>query len=115
MGTLSDWTMAHRHDFNEADWPFETPVNTASFTTSFVIEGTHPILEVYHDHDGDWQFLCGTTNSSADVKLVCLGCMMGRDPSLFELADMPAGWFACRAARDQPWSREAFEDGDDSE
>jgi hypothetical protein len=104
--------MSHQHDFDEAAWPFDVPVNSASFTTSHVLDGK-PILEVYHDHDGEWQFMCGTTVASADAKLVCLGCMIGRDPSLLQLADMPAGWFAYRDAPDQAWSREAYEDDEE--
>lgn len=108
-------TMGHDHDFSETDWPFDVPVNSASFTTRHVIEGTLPILEVYHDHDGEWQFMCGTTSASADGKLVCLGCMIGRDPSLLDLADMPPGWCAYRASPQDAWSREPYEGSDDPE
>lgn len=104
--------MSHTHNFTESDWPFDVPVNAASFTTKYVVEGSRPILEVYHDHEGEWQFLCGTTNASADAKLVCLGCIIERDPSIFPLADMPPGWVAYRASTDQPWSRETYEDSD---
>jgi hypothetical protein len=31
------------------------PPNTACFTTTFVLDGS-PILRVYRDYDGDWQF-----------------------------------------------------------
>jgi hypothetical protein len=53
------------------------------------MEGLEPIREVYHDPDGDWQFLCGTTLDAADLKLVCLGCMVERDVTIGELAEMP--------------------------
>lgn len=98
--------MSHTHDYDESNWPFDVPINTASFTTRYVLDGTLPILEVYHDHDGEWQFMCGTTNATADAKLVCLGCMVRRDPTLVQLANMPAGWLAYRDSLEQPWSRE---------
>ena len=104
--------MEHHHDFGERSWPFDTPINTATFTTTFVLDGSLPILEVYHDHDGEWQFMCGTTNDSAHAKLVCLGCMLERDESLFVLADMQPGWCAFRSSPGEPWTREQYADSD---
>ncbi len=104
--------MSHSHNFDESTWPFRTPINTASFTTIRVLDSSLPILEVYHDHDGDWQFMCGTTNASEDAKVVCLGCMVERDPTLVQLADLPEGWMAYRESSKHPWSREEYEDSD---
>ncbi|MEM6469013.1 MAG: DUF4262 domain-containing protein [Planctomycetota bacterium] len=47
-------------------WPFLEPKNTAVISTRQVIAGVHPVLVVSHDDDGDWQFLCGTTNREED-------------------------------------------------
>ena len=105
--------MSHQHNFDEANWPFDTPINTASFTTRFVIEGSKPILEVYHENDGDWQFLCGTTVETADVKLVCMGCMLERDPSLGELAALPFGWRAYRNSSGSAWQVEESPDAEE--
>ena len=75
-------------------WPFEDTPNTASITTRQVLDGA-PILLVTHDaDDGSWQFLCGTTNDTADGRVVGLGEMYGRDTTLGELADLPEGWRA---------------------
>ncbi len=104
--------MSHSHAFDESTWQFDAPINAASFTTKYVLDGSLPILEVYHDHDGEWQFMCGTTNASADAKLVCLGCMIDRDPTLVQLADLPEGWLAHRVSPTQPWARESYEDSD---
>ncbi len=103
------------HDHNFTDWPFDTPINTVSFTTKFVINGSRPVLEVYHDHDGDWQFLCGTTLNEADLKLVCMGCILERDSTIAELAQLLPGWRATRASVDHAWHQEAYEDTDESE
>jgi hypothetical protein len=87
-------------------WPFEDPPNTASITTRQVLEGA-PVLLVTHDaDDGGWQFLSGATVDEADGRVVGLGNMLARDPSLGELADLPEGWRARRAARGNPWRRE---------
>ncbi|MBQ0933672.1 hypothetical protein [Ideonella alba] len=104
--------MSHSNAFEESAWPFDAAINAASFTTKYVLDGSLPILEVYHDHDGDWQFMCGTTNASADAKVVCLGCMIDCDPTLVQLADLPEGWLAHRESPAQPWARESYEDSD---
>lgn len=101
--------MSHSHNFES--WPFQDAENTVSYTTRPVLEG-HPIVEVYHDHDGDWQFLCGTTLEEADIKLACLGCMLERDASLAKLAKMPPGWRAVRETQKSEWILAEFEDID---
>ena len=37
------------------NWPFDDAPNTASITTLFILGGS-PILRVYHDYEGGWQF-----------------------------------------------------------
>ena len=102
--------VSHVHDFKESNWPFDAAINTATFTTRHVLDGSRPIAEVYHDHDGDWQFMCGTTTATEDAKLVCFGCMVERDLSLVELADLPAGWMAYRQTPDDAWTRTPYDD-----
>jgi hypothetical protein len=99
--------VSHTHSVDESQWPFDTPLDTAVFTTRQVMEG-HPILEVHHDPDGDWQFVCGTTGAREDGRLVCLGCVIGQEPALAQLADLPIGWFAYRSAPDKPWARTKY-------
>ena len=78
------------------------------------MEGLEPVREVFHDHDGDWQFLCGTTLGTADLKLVCLGCMVEIDPTIGELAEMPPGWCATRISVGAEWIQEPFEAEDEA-
>jgi hypothetical protein len=88
------------------DWPFADRPNTASITTRQVLEAGAPILRVAHDaDDGSWQFLCGTTSDPADARVVGLGRMYARDPSLRAIADLPEGWCAWRKAPGLPWQR----------
>ena len=87
------------------DWPFEDAPNTAAMTTRQVLQGA-PVLRVTHDaDDGTWQFLCGTTNDSDDARVVGLGRMYARDPTLAEVADLPEGWAAWRLAPGEAWER----------
>ncbi|QEH37566.1 hypothetical protein OJF2_61570 [Aquisphaera giovannonii] len=85
-------------------WPFQAGKNVAYFTTRHVLAGA-AVLLVSHDEEGDWQFLCGTTNDPSDGALVCLGDMLARDSSLAEVADLPEGWMAERQAPGTDWSR----------
>jgi hypothetical protein len=88
-------------------WRFDDLPNAASFTTKFVLDGS-PILRVYHDYDGGWQFH-GSFDDAAtpDVgRLVSLGSMIDLDPSLTQLHDLPWGWRATRKSVDSRWVRE---------
>jgi hypothetical protein len=72
-----------------------------------VLDENHPILLVCHDDDGDWQFLCGTTNDSDHGRLVCLNDIVKLDPSVNEVADLAPGWRAWRENGNAEWHREA--------
>ncbi len=72
-----------------------------------VLDGA-PILRVYHDYDGGWQFH-GSPDDPAtpDVaRLVSLGTMIARDATLSELHDLPDGWRAFRSSASRPWQRQ---------
>ena len=87
------------------DWLFPNPQNTLVFTTTYVQSKQYPILEVYHDEDGDWQFMCGTTNTSADGLLVCIGHVLNWDPTLALLHDLEPGHCAIRTEPGKEWKR----------
>ena len=86
-------------------WPFNEQKNLGVFTTNRVIEKGYPILLVSHDEEGDWQFLCGTTNDSENARLVCLKEIVEAHPSVAVLVDLPMGWQAKRGGPDKPWQR----------
>ncbi len=94
-------------------WRFHEGKNRAVFTTRRVLDGTHPILLVSHDEEGEWQFLCGTTNRSEDGRIVCLANVVEHHPAIVELADMPVGWQAMRDGPDQPWRRMKVESNEE--
>lgn len=104
--------MSHKHDF-DGRWPFEEADNTAVYCCVHVVDRGQPILYAVHDHDGDWQFLCGGSHDSADAKLLCFGCVVGGDPSLWTLADLPVGWSAQRERPEAGWNREPHPPEDD--
>jgi hypothetical protein len=88
-------------------WPFADPPNLGVITTVKVLDENKPILLVAHDQDdGGWQFLCGTSNDPGDGRVVGLDCIVAKDASLRELADLPLGWCAWRSSSSDPWQRE---------
>jgi hypothetical protein len=90
----------------EEDWRFAEPRNVAVITLRQIISDGEPILHVTHDaEDGVWQFLGWGDAQEEDAKIVGLGEIVQLDPSVEELADLPPGWHAWRAAADRPWQR----------
>jgi hypothetical protein len=93
------------------DFKFKENQNTTVFTCQKIIDGAD-ILNVFHNHDGSWEFY---TNSDADsnTKLVSLLQMTQLDPSLNELSEMDYGVVALRKNKTAAWEFETLEDEDD--
>jgi hypothetical protein len=90
------------------EWPFLDPKNTVVFTSSRVVEREETICYVTHDEDdGAWQFHPSGGTSTSEARLVGLGEIVGMDPTIAELADLPLGWRAWRATAVSPWQRAA--------
>ena len=89
------------------EWPFDESPDTAALTTSFVLDGD-PILRVYRDYDGDWQFHGSPDDpSTAEVaRVVSLQCMVETDHTIIPLHDLPPGWRAFRRSPESQWQRE---------
>lgn len=83
---------------------FRESLDTAVFTTRFVLEQQSPILIAYHCDDGSWQFSGKEDNlSDEDFKVVSLGEIIEIDKSLLELCDMPINAEATRLSTTSPW------------
>jgi len=100
----------HPHSFLPGAWPFKEPINTLAYTSARVLSEKYPVLLVFHDHDGEWQFLHGEVGADDECKIICLGCAYELDDTVGILADMPSGWMAFRDAIDRPWQCEPYED-----
>lgn len=110
-----DITEPHAHKFAPGSWPFAEPVNTVAISTPQVLRQGDPVLVVYHDHDGEWQFLHGDVTEDDEGLIVCMGCAFERTPAIGELAAMPAGWRASREAPHAPWVKEPYGARDDDD
>lgn len=87
----------------------DLPPNTAVVTTRSVTVRGLPIVEVSHECDEetgdvDWQFHAGDGDFSAgNLLLVSLSRLLGLDPSLAAIAELPVGHTATRRAVGEPW------------
>ena len=90
---------------DESEWPFFAPKNLGVITTRPVLDDGLPILLVTHDDDGDWQFLCNTTNETSDGRVVGLVEIVNMHPGLSEVANLPRGWQAFRESPSEPWQQ----------
>lgn len=89
----------------DVDFKFYEEKNLGVYTTSQVLAGA-PILYVYHDGDGDWQFHADSDPDIADCKLVCLEDITGLDGSVNEIYHLPYGYKAWRATKEDEWEYE---------
>jgi Domain of unknown function (DUF4262) len=91
-----------------ADFRFYEERNLGVFTTKQALNGD-PILYVYHDEDGEWQFHTSESPSLSDTILVCLEDILKLDPSINELYHLSPGWRAWRKSVNDRWETEAYE------
>lgn len=94
---------------NDPEWPFDQLPNVAAITTRQVLEDGLPILLVTHyEDDYSWGFLCGTTNATEDGRVIGMRSAVQIDPTLLDVANLPPGCSARRAAIGAKW--EIFEE-----
>ena len=96
----------HAHTF-DGRWPFAEPENTLAICCVHILERSRPILRVSHDHDGDWQFLCGEPHETSEGRVICMGCALEIDGTLVAVATLEVGWGADRESLEGTWVREA--------
>ncbi len=97
-------------------WPFDQARNVTAITTKQVLEEKFPILRVTHYMDDhSWAFVCGTTNTVEDGRVICMESALNIDPTLIEIADLPPGYCAQRVSIGAPWQRIQNEDDESLE
>jgi hypothetical protein len=78
--------------------------NVYVFTTQFVLKNNSPIVTVYLDDDGDWQFLGKESNlKEEDAMVVSLQEIINFDPSIQQVLSLPIGSKAYRLDKDSAW------------
>jgi hypothetical protein len=81
----------------------EEQLNTAVFTTKYIIDKLSTVLYVYHENDGCWQFHGDDNITEEDARIVSLREMLELDKSLVELLGMPEGYEAYRSGKTDKW------------
>ncbi|MCC5786128.1 MAG: hypothetical protein JJU33_05455 [Phycisphaerales bacterium] len=84
-------------------WPFADDRSLAVVTLKRILDGGRPVLYVFHDDEGGWQFLDGDDITEEDASIVGLEVIVEHDPTLVEVAALPHGFFAYRESVDAPW------------
>lgn len=88
-------------------WPFDPAPNVTAICTRQVIEDNFAVLRAVHYSDDDsWAFTCGTTNDSADIRIIGIGQALQLDPTIAEVGSLAPGWGASRATVGGTWSKE---------
>jgi hypothetical protein len=75
------------------------------FSSRLVMDGRKPILLVFHEEDGDWQFLSSYEEHEDEIVLLHLGHVLDWDSTLRALEDLPGGWKAWRESVADEWVR----------
>lgn len=83
---------------------FKENMNTAVFTTKYIIEKNSPILIVFHyEEDGAWQFSGEEECDESDYRVISLEEMIIMDNSILKIADLPMGYKASRKTKNENW------------
>ena len=88
---------------------FKESLNTACFTTKFVVQDNKEITNVNHySSDGAWQFFSSDEISNLDsvVMVISLKQIVEIDSSILEIADLPPEYKAKRLRKGMPWKKE---------
>lgn len=83
---------------------FKESLNTACFTTKFVMREGSDIVYVSHDDDGYWQFHGDEDASDESTAMVVgLGEIIKIDASVLEVSHMERGYEAFRENKYSKW------------
>ncbi len=87
-------------------WPFEDSHSRWAFTTRQVVERKEPIrFAGRFRENGEWQFVCNTTERPEDLVITTLGWVVDADPSVTRIAKLRPGQCAERTSATKPWKR----------
>jgi hypothetical protein len=102
-----DWKFNQPLLDRNIDFKFYEEKTLAVCTTRQAFEGD-PILYVYHDEDGYWQFLTHLDPATADSKIVSLEQITRLDASINEIYHLQHGWRAWRSSSYDDWQYEKY-------
>ncbi|MDP1736869.1 MAG: hypothetical protein Q8L23_05455 [Caulobacter sp.] len=95
-------------------WKFDQAPNVVCITCRSVIDGSPVLVVTHYEDDHSWCFLDGQAHDLSEGLVVAMSTVIEAHPDLDDIAHLPAGWTATRAAADQPWTKQQdfWEPGD---
>lgn len=77
--------------------------NQAVFTVRDIMHDNELIAYVFHDTDGDWQFLPDKEVSTDNMMIVSFGQILNHDSSTKEVLYLQEGFKAYRKNKNEDW------------
>lgn len=102
QGFNSDWEFKQPLLDRNSNFKFYEKKDLGVYTTKQALAG-EPILFVYHNNDGDWQFHTNPAPNLEDAQLVCLEEIVKLDPTINEIYHLQFGWKAWRNSIESGW------------
>lgn len=87
-------------------WKFDQAPNVACITCQSVIDGRPVLIATHYKDDDSWAFMDGAPTDMAAALVVAMSEFIERHSDLDEIASLPPGWSATRAAVGQPWTKQ---------
>jgi len=82
---------------------FPDSLNTAIFTTKYILNNS-PILFVYHyEEDGAWEFLGKENQNDEDYRVISLEEIINIDTTILDVSSMKMGYYAERKSKESEW------------
>ena len=100
-----DWKFMQPLLDRSADFKFYEEKSTAVYTTKQVLGGA-PILYVYHNDDGDWQFHSELLPDIKDARVIAFDQITKIDSSVNDVFTLEFGWRAWRNTVMDEWQKE---------
>jgi hypothetical protein len=101
-GFFEDWKFKQPILDRNTDFKFYEERNLGVYTTQATLDGK-PILSVYHNKDGDWQFHSEEFPEIENSKIVCIENLVKDDKSLNEIHYLNFGQYAIRKDVNSEW------------
>jgi hypothetical protein len=92
----------------DAKWPFPESHSRRALTTIQVVRGKEPVRYVGRFRDGDYQFVCETTDDEKDLVWTTLGWLYDHDPGLKAVASIARGEARMRDSAVGRWKKVAI-------
>ena len=77
--------------------------NKPVITTKYIMDRISPVLSVYHDMEGDWQFMGPENVTEEEAMVISIEQMLKIDPSVKETLNIGLGYSAHRKSMNDKW------------